>query len=400
MRDDVRFIVSGRELRKNRDIIAELDNRYRDYGGSARVASVYASTAQPSPLYGGRPWTPDTSLDDRQVAALYENGIGLDLALSNHFFTEAAYEQTRPLLKQHHREGNGVICVNDELARRVKQDFPLYRTRASMIKGITTLEDIGAALEIYDCVTLPMEANADPELLKAITPKDRVILFANAACAYYCRSRPCYLGVSQKMMGLPVTSACRKEGKGRPLVSSSATIGALYFIRNRLDVAVSYAHHNATDVDSAIAMMGNPDHALCSKPGRLHNQLRQRMLSWSGHVLSWVDSPLRVHVLRYEDMLAQALETFSGAARFAELDYDTDAIREAIEASSFDKLKSQEDEHGFQEKNPRAGSFFRKGAAGSWRETLTDAQRDRIIDDHESVMRRFGYLTDDREPVY
>jgi len=188
--------------------------------------------------------------------------------------------------------------------------------------------------------------------------------------------------------------------EGRPLVSSAATIGAIYFIRNPLDVAVSYAHHNATDVDSAVAMMADPDHALCSRPGRLHNQLRQRMLSWSGHVLSWIDSPLPVHVLRYEDMHAHALDTFSGAVRFAELDYDTDAIQAAIEASSFDRLKSQEHEHGFREKNPRSESFFRKGVAGSWRESLSHAQRDRVIGDHESVMRRFGYLTDDREPVY
>jgi hypothetical protein len=56
---------------------------------------------------------------------------------------------------------------------------------------------------------------------------------------------------------------------------------------------------------------------------RLNNQLRQRLLTWSGHVSSWVDEPdLRVHVMRYEEMKRNPFETFRAAVRFAGLPDD------------------------------------------------------------------------------
>ena len=133
--------------------------------------------------------------------------------------------------------------------------------------------------------------------------------------------------------------------------------------------------------------------ALVGNPNRLHNQLRQRLLTWSGHVLSWVDeSGLPVHVMRYEDMKRNTFETFRGAIQFAGLPDDQARIEKALAFSEFSVLKAQEEEHDFREKMPRSESFFRKGEIGSWREVLTESQVQQIVDDHGAVMRRFGYL--------
>jgi hypothetical protein len=70
-----------------------------------------------------------------------------------------------------------------------------------------------------------------------------------------------------------------------PLIPVAATGGVLYFIRNPLDVAVSFAHHIGRDYDSAIYRMADDTFAFCRKSDRLQNQLRQKLLSWSGHVL-------------------------------------------------------------------------------------------------------------------
>jgi aryl sulfotransferase len=186
-----------------------------------------------------------------------------------------------------------------------------------------------------------------------------------------------------------------------PLIPQGATAGALYFIRNPLDVAVSFAHHNGLDYEASISRMADEVFAACRKTDRLHDQLRQKFLSWSGHVLSWVDvAPFPVCLLRYEDMKRQPLETFTRAVRFAGLDHTREQIEKAIGFSSFDVLQRREEEEGFREKSPSSSPFFRKGRIGSWREELTERQAQRIVDHHRDVMRRFGYLDDKGEIVY
>jgi len=212
----------------------------------------------------------------------------------------------------------------------------------------------------------------------------------------------CYLSeTSKETLFMKIHDAYTFTAEGEPLVSPEATRGAIYFIRNPLDVACSYAHHSAISLDRAIEQMSDPHNAFCASPKRLHNQLRQRLLTWSQHVLSWVDAPdLNVHVMRFEDMVNDTFNTFLGAVRFAELPDDPDRVRRALRFANIEESQRQEQEHGFHEKNPVAVSFFRKGQVGSWRDELTDEQAQRIINDHAEVMRRFGYLTEEGKPVY
>lgn len=183
---------------------------------------------------------------------------------------------------------------------------------------------------------------------------------------------------------------------GRALIPSEATACALYFVRNPLDVAVSFAHHSGHDrFDRVIRHMAKAEHSFCETDATETNQLRQKLLTWSGHVRSWIEAPgIRVHVLRYEDMKLWPEETFGAAVRFAGLLDDAARVKKAIEFSRFEELRSQEEKAGFGEKMPRAKSFFRKGEIGSWREMLTPEQAAKIVADHAGVMRRLGYLDD------
>lgn len=191
-----------------------------------------------------------------------------------------------------------------------------------------------------------------------------------------------------------IHDACHRVGDDQLIVNAAATAGALYLIRNPLDVAISYANHDNCSIDEAIANMADPEHRLAADDGkRLKSQVEQRMLTWSDHVRSWTDnSEIRTHVLRYEDMKMDTHRAFSAAARFLELPADPDDIARALEFSAFDRLKAQEDETPFRERNPRSPRFFRKGLVGDWQGTLTGAQIDKIVDTHGEMMNRFGYL--------
>ncbi len=188
--------------------------------------------------------------------------------------------------------------------------------------------------------------------------------------------------------------------QGEPLISQEATLGALYILRNPLDVAPSNANHNGTTIDMAIERMGHTNAQMCHSHKSLANQTRQKLLSWSEHVLSWVDAPdLNCHIIRYEDMLTDPITTFSQAAAFLQLPTDPARIEKAIRFSNFKVLSSQEAESGFKEKPLHAQRFFRQGQSGGWRNKLSPEQITRIIADHKDVMRRFGYLDAHDQPL-
>ncbi|NDJ60965.1 MAG: sulfotransferase domain-containing protein [Chloroflexi bacterium] len=180
---------------------------------------------------------------------------------------------------------------------------------------------------------------------------------------------------------------------GAPLHPTDVSFGVIYLIRNPLDVAISYAHHSATDIDTAIDLMSREIHTLAAPPNTEAHQIGQRLMSWSGHVRSWVDqAPLQRLVVRYEDLVAQPQAAFARVIAFLSWDLDSARLEKAIRFSSFSELKQQERAHGFHEKNPDSESFFRKGKSGDWRATLTAAQIQRIVADHGEIMARFDYL--------
>lgn len=200
---------------------------------------------------------------------------------------------------------------------------------------------------------------------------------------------------------MKIHDACTTVANGTLLVSSEATKGAIYFLRNPLDVAVSFAHHSACNIDCIIEKMADPAYCLNDRHDRIGNQFRQRLLTWSSHVTSWGDGlGAQLHLMRYEDMIRFPVETFTAAVRFVGLPDDPARILKALRFSDIRELQRQEQLHGFQEKAQNAASFFRKGEIGSWREALTDQQVRRIIQDHRAVMKRFGYLNEYDEPLF
>lgn len=180
---------------------------------------------------------------------------------------------------------------------------------------------------------------------------------------------------------------------GKPVFPSDVTKAVLYFIRNPLDVTVSFAFHGNKNPVEMVEEVNNPDNAFCHKPRRLYNQLMQPLSDWSGHVSSWVDeSGLPVHVVRYEDMLDDTFTTFRDALRFVGIDKTDAEIRAAIAASDLKALAEMEQREGFREKPIGMKAFFREGKSGSWREHLDGSSVNKLVKKHRVIMERFGYL--------
>jgi len=211
------------------------------------------------------------------------------------------------------------------------------------------------------------------------------------------RLRPqAYLCLSQKMtqpLCVKIHDAYTLLPDGTPLVPAEASRGALCIVRNPLDVAVSFAHHCNCSIDLAIEHMGNPDYAFADGIHKSYPQLRQKLLTWSEHVNSWLDADaIPCLWVKYEDMKFYSCETFTRIARFLRLNHSPEAIQNALDNCDIKRLQAQEAEAPFRERRFDAPSFFRKGITGDWKTALSKGQVNKVIADHGEVMTRLGYL--------
>lgn len=181
---------------------------------------------------------------------------------------------------------------------------------------------------------------------------------------------------------------------GEPLVPVVETKGAIYIVRNPLDVVASFASHFGMPLDEVIRTMADPDFTLSPASKGLHLQVPQTVGSWSGHVESWDQADFPVHPVRYEDLLVTPVDTLRDLVHFAGFSPTREEVARAVEMARFERLQAQETAGGFRERAATTRRFFRQGRAGGWRTELTARQVAAVVRDHGEVMQRFGYLPD------
>ena len=181
--------------------------------------------------------------------------------------------------------------------------------------------------------------------------------------------------------------------RGTPMISEAHTAGAIYLLRNPLDVAVSYAVHFGLSLDEAVAAMNRPHNQSKSNESAFVYEFHG---SWSENVESWTGQNSKaIHVVRYEDLQADPRTAFGGIIRFLGLPANADRLERSIRNSAFDVLQIQERNEGFRERSRKSDRFFRAGRSGEGRERLPPALIESLAEHHESQMRRFGYWPQD-----
>lgn len=176
---------------------------------------------------------------------------------------------------------------------------------------------------------------------------------------------------------------------GVALHNMKVTAGAIYILRNPLDVIPSFSGHLGISIDDTIQYLATSGAGM--KLSEKH--VPEVYDSWSAHVASWTEKQNpQLFIVRYEDMYERPDEFFGKMARFLGLNPDLERLERAIKNASFEVLSAQEQEKGFKEKPPHAQAFFREGRPGQWRERLNDDQVRKVVSDHRVQMERFGYV--------
>jgi hypothetical protein len=183
-----------------------------------------------------------------------------------------------------------------------------------------------------------------------------------------------------------------RDSSGQLRFEITEGMRVVYLVRNPLDLTASLAQHLSCTVDQAISKMAS-GFTLSRTGERLGEQLDQVLPNWSDHVRSWVDNAkIPVTLVKFEDLVARpawAARTLVAATTTA---INEQYLTDAIEHSSFERLRAQEARNGFRERPPGASTFFRRGSTGGWRSELSAAQIDEIVRRHGRTMGRFGYL--------
>lgn len=187
------------------------------------------------------------------------------------------------------------------------------------------------------------------------------------------------------------THNARIAAHGTPFIEDAVTAGAIYIVRNPLDVAISFADFRGVSIDQAISDMAMRGFGHYSDPVSVYWVTD----SWSGNVKSWTErrNP-RTLVVRYEDLRDKPKTTFGKIARHLLMKPTQDQIAKALELTTFDKLKRREETENRAAQRDTLPQFFRSGKADQWRDVLTREQVDRVVADHGELMKRFAYLPD------
>ena len=199
--------------------------------------------------------------------------------------------------------------------------------------------------------------------------------------------------IAETFTGNPVvkTHGNFRLESGRVAFNLSVTKCAVYIVRNPLDVVISFADHYGASIDDVITGCSAENHKISAQD----DLVEQYLGTWRSHVANWVSSEgFPKMLMRYEDMVRDPQRAFTQLIGFLKIELDEDRLMQAIENSSFEKLRQKEEEQGFAEKSPHSERFFRQGTFGGWREVLTRQQVDRVVRFNGRIMRKLGYITD------
>jgi aryl sulfotransferase len=189
-----------------------------------------------------------------------------------------------------------------------------------------------------------------------------------------------------------VHDTARRNRQGEWLYPTDSVRLVIYVVRHPFDVAVSMAWHFGSTPERAVDFMVRvePERRI----SKATDEMPEDFGSWSSNVVSWLDGPYAICLVRYEDLLATPMEQFSRIAAAAGLRATTDELSVVVEAARFERLQREEMRTGFVERAKNSARFFRSGRAKCWEGELDQAMRARIVAEHGAVMERLGYTAD------
>ena len=166
---------------------------------------------------------------------------------------------------------------------------------------------------------------------------------------------------------------------------SKNSIGAIYVVRDPRNIITSLKNHYELNDDQALKWMINEKNFIYDVQKFQENGYSdfQFVSSWTTNLKSWKSQKkIPIKIIKYEDLLNQTYVVFKEVVKFInettnnKQKIDKDKLKNAVNSTSFDKLKASEKRNGFSEAitskndNKKKISFFNLGPKNDWRKIL------------------------------
>ena len=178
------------------------------------------------------------------------------------------------------------------------------------------------------------------------------------------------------------------------------TIGTIHIVRDPRNVITSIKnHYNHESYERALKFIKDENNTIGAKGSKREEDLPVIVSSWKFHYNSWksITSLKSKYILiKYENLLRNPIDEFTKIVNFikeiASIEFDEKNILKAIENTSFENLKKQEELKGFKEAPKNNNKFFYLGPKNDWHNILDKKTKDDVEASFKNEMKDLGYL--------
>jgi len=182
-----------------------------------------------------------------------------------------------------------------------------------------------------------------------------------------------------------------------PFTSKSNTLGVIHIVRDPRNVVTSIKNHfSKGDYTEALKFITNENKVITNDW-----DVSTLISSWKTNYISWKAVSKNYLLIKYEDLLLNLEKEFikiiNFLAKFEQINFEKNKIKEAISSSSFENFKKMEKDGSFKESatNKDTGqkkNFFYLGPNNDWKKLLDNNIRQEIEKKFKKEMQYLGYL--------
>lgn len=169
----------------------------------------------------------------------------------------------------------------------------------------------------------------------------------------------------------------------------------VYIVRDPRSVYVSYYHHCVHDTGDLNWKIEDFVEEMLTH-GCIR-RLEPYIVRWDQQVLQWLERSKRQPVMfvKYEEMVKDKRKILEDVIEFAGITCDKKDIDTALQRSTFDNMRKEEETYGaepYSGTKGERGYFVRRGKIDGWKDELSQEISKRIENEFSEAMKKVGYL--------